>query len=200
MIDPLASSPILFGIAAVGGYAATKLISRLQPVIPLGAKVRIRMAGGVARSVLVAQRRDEWVFGALLTRFAGDLPEPGDSVLIETASHKGVHLFRVRVKSIDREPFGMAVEPPHAIHHLERRQDRRVPAKNREALLEGTPCEVDNLSRGGAKILAEAHPRPGDRLNLRIDGDEVGAWVLDSRGEGESRCVLRVCFDERIRV
>lgn len=198
MTDPLISSILLFIVSVALGYAVTTAMERLKPIVPVGSKVRIRMAGGVARSVLVARRPDEWVFGALLQRFAGDLPQPGESVLVEATGSKGAYLFRVKVKSVDREPFGLYAEPPATVHKLNRRQEKRVTDVSGAVTFNGSPCEVRNLSSGGAQLLTADTPRPGDRATVALGDHEVGAWVLEARPSGGSRCAVRVCFDDEV--
>ena len=200
MTDPLVNGILLFVLSCALGYAVTKVLDRLRPIVPIGSKVRLRMAGGVARSVLVAQRPNEWVFGALLTRFAGELPQPGENVLVEAPGTRGAYLFRVRVKSVDPEPFGLYVEPPAMVHKLNRRQERRVSQVDGPATLNGSMCQIQNLSAGGAQLLTADKPSPGDRVAVSLGDHQVGAWVLASREVEGSQTQVRVCFDEEVRV
>lgn len=198
MTDPLVNSIVLFFLACAFGFVVTKALERITPSVPVGSKVRIRMATGIARSVLVAKRDDEWVFSALVRRFPGEFPCRGESVLVEAAGASGAYLFRVKVKSVDPEPFGLYVEPPRTIHRLNRRAAKRCLGIQTAAYINGSPCTLLNVSPGGAKLSSTLRIEPGDRVSIELGDHRISAWVLDSRPIGNSQSTIRVCFDEDI--
>ncbi len=173
-----------------------------QMLMPETAVV-IKTSSGIYRSRFAGDEDRGLRFESLLSRQFFVPIRVGEFVTIETATKRGIVLFRSKVVDRDEATHEIIVERPIAISNIDRRDSKRFACNNSAVVvkLDGAATQLIDVSSKGAKLRAKCEFAKGERVSVELPWQltEVGAWVIESAnlGRGDDACsILRIMFEE----
>ncbi len=183
------------------GFVVTKVRRRAKrlPIPKQNAVLRISTAGCIYRAHFIGERPDGgWAFTPPLQRNSYVPIRPGDYIILETVTDRGMAVYKTSVKERSTTPPMLIAHRPTFWHIEDRRDFARIDEIGHvQAKLDGDKVGLVNMSACGARIRSQARRSPGDRVRLDVAGfgEPIHGYVLDSDRKGD-RYIIRLRFEE----
>lgn len=195
---------IVAGVAFAGTYTFFALqrrrrIARPQP----DASIRLRASSGVYRARYVGETSEGWILSAPIQRDAYVPLRPGEGIVAECPTDRGVLLFRSRIVSRDADTHMIVIEKPRSLEATERRTNKRMAVDSIQIGLDDFSAKLLDISEGGAKAIVSHRFANGERVSVKLPwkDEPVYAAVLETQYEdGRGTYSTRLVFEETIPV
>ncbi|MBS1709594.1 MAG: flagellar brake domain-containing protein [Armatimonadetes bacterium] len=175
-----------------------------RPRLDMPAHTKARLVGpqGVYRCYYLSTEKEGLVFSAPLQRDAYVPVRVGETFMAQIPTSDGVLTFRTEVVSRDAATHQFTVAHPSHVRRIERRSElRETVFDGIEAVLNGEPAVLCDLSKSGAKFVTHCDVTAGEEVTITLpDGKGTfEGWALESIpgawGSAIGR-IVRVRFSE----
>jgi c-di-GMP-binding flagellar brake protein YcgR len=193
---------IVFAVSIGASYLITSIRVKRKNAAPLpNTTLQIRTGSGLYRSKFIGDNASGWVISAPLSRDAYVPLRVGEAITVLGPTESGLKHFHTEILLRDSETHELTIKIPEKMSTVERRQSFRVDKfLTPNAVVEGQPATLLDLSEGGARVVIREQIKRGERTALELPGnDKMFAWVVDS-SPANPGYVIRLRFEEPLNV